>query len=120
METEEEKSPQQLVMEAIWTYAGWAIVILACVGAGVFIGHVRWGDATALRGKVEQYEKQVLTLKNERETLNTRIAKLTQERDVCQKAGSAAAAPAAGGGAAGGAAGAAAGGGAAPGGVVVE
>jgi predicted negative regulator of RcsB-dependent stress response len=113
METDEEKSPQQLVMEAIWTYAGWAIVILACIGAGVFIGHVRWGDATALRAKVDQYEKQVLTLKNERETLNTRIAKATQERDACQKAGAAGAA-AAGAAAAPGAAAAA------PGGVAVE
>jgi predicted negative regulator of RcsB-dependent stress response len=108
METDEEKTPQQLVMEAIWTYAGWTIVILACIGAGVFIGHVKWGDADALRQKVEQYEKQVLTLKNERETLNTRIAKLTQERDSCQKSG------------AGGGAAAPAGGGAAAGGVTVE
>ncbi|MGH7898772.1 MAG: hypothetical protein ACREQQ_12515 [Candidatus Binatia bacterium] len=102
METNEEKPPQQLVMEAIWTYTGWALVILACIGAGVFIGYTRWGDATALRTKVDQFEKQVLTLKNERETLNTRIAKLTQERDACQKAGAAgapaAAAPAAPGG----------------------
>ena len=95
MEADEEKTPQQLVIETIWTYAGWAIVIFACIGAGVFIGHLKWGDADALRVKVDQYEKQVLTLKNERETLNTRIAKLTQERDSCQKAGTAgAAAPA--------------------------
>ena len=96
MDTNEEKSPQQLVVETIWTYTGWTVVILACIGAGVFIGHVKWGDATQLRGKVEQYEKQVLTLKNERETLNTKIAKLTQERDACQKGGGAPA-PAAGG-----------------------
>jgi predicted negative regulator of RcsB-dependent stress response len=88
MESKDEKSPQQLVVETIWTYAGWAVVILACIGAGVFVGHVKWGDAQALRSKVEQYEKQVLTLKNERETLNTRIAKLTQERDSCQKSAS--------------------------------
>jgi predicted negative regulator of RcsB-dependent stress response len=92
MEADEEKTPQQLVIETIWTYAGWAIVIFACIGAGVFIGHVKWGDADALRVKVDQYEKQVLTLKNERETLNTRIAKLTQERDSCQKSGAPAAA----------------------------
>jgi hypothetical protein len=85
METNEEKTPQQLVMEAIWTYAGWAVVILACVGAGVFIGYTRWGDAAALRVKVDQFEKQVLTLKNERETLNTKIAKASQERDACLK-----------------------------------
>jgi predicted negative regulator of RcsB-dependent stress response len=109
METnDEEKSPQQLVVETIWTYTGYAVVILVCIGAGVFIGHVKWGDAAALRVKVTQYEKQVLTLKNERETLNTRIAKLTQERDACQKAGGA---PAAASGA---------GGPAATGGIVVE
>jgi hypothetical protein len=96
MDTNEEKSPQQLVVETIWTYTGWTVVILACIGAGVFIGHVRWGDATALRAKVEQYEKQVLTLKNERETLNTKIAKATQERDACMKGGGAPAAPAGG------------------------
>jgi len=95
MDTNEEKSPQQLVVETIWTYTGWTVVILACIGAGVFIGHVKWGDATQLRAKVEQYEKQVLTLKNERETLNTRIAKATQERDACMKGGGAPAAPAA-------------------------
>jgi len=94
METNEEKTPQQLVMEAIWTYAGWAVVIFACVGAGVFIGHVKWGDAAALRVKVDQYEKQVLTLKNERETLNTKIAKASQERDACLKGGGGAAASA--------------------------
>jgi predicted negative regulator of RcsB-dependent stress response len=99
MEADEEKTPQQLVIETIWTYAGWAIVIIACIGAGVFIGHLKWGDADALRVKVDQFEKQVLTLKNERETLNTRIAKLTQERDSCQKSGTAAA-PAGGGAAA--------------------
>jgi len=96
MDTNEEKSPQQLVVETIWTYTGWTVVILACIGAGVFIGYVRWGDATALRAKVQQFDKQVLTLKNERETLNTRIAKATQERDACLKGGGAPAAPAGG------------------------
>ena len=93
--TDEEKSPQQLVVETIWTYTGWTVVILACIGAGVFIGYQKWGDAPQLHKKVEQYEKQVLTLKNERETLNTKIAKLTSERDSCQKAGGGAPAPAA-------------------------
>lgn len=92
--SDEEKSPQQLVVDTIWTYAGWSIVILACIGAGVFIGHARWGDADALRAKVGRYEKQVLSLKNERETLNTRIAKLTQERDSCRTSIPAAAAAA--------------------------
>ena len=100
MDSNEEKSPQQLVVETIWTYTGWTVVILACIGAGVFIGHVKWGDSAALRVKVEQYENQVLALKNERETKNTTIAKLTQERDACQKAagaGGAGGAPATGG-----------------------
>jgi hypothetical protein len=91
METnEEEKSPQQFLLETIWTYTGWAVVLIACFGFGMFAGYVRWGDAPGLRLKVDQFEKQVMSLKNERETLNSRIAKATQERDACQKAGAAA------------------------------
>ena len=85
MDDKAEKSPQQLLVETIWTYTGWTVVIFACIGAGVWIGHVRWGDSAALRLKVDQYEKQLAALKNERETKNTMIAKLTQERDACQK-----------------------------------
>lgn len=86
MQSDEEKSPQHLVVDTLRTYAGWLLAILACMGAGVFMGHAKWGDADTLRAKVRQYEKQVLSLKNERETLNTRIAELTQERDTCRKA----------------------------------
>ena len=83
---EEEKSPQEQVKEAIWTYTGWAVIILACIGAGVFIGYEAWGDAPMLRRKVDQYEKQVLDLKNTREAMQTQIAMLTRDRNECQKA----------------------------------
>jgi hypothetical protein len=92
MDNNDEKSSQQLLVETIWTYTGWTVVIFACIGAGVFIGHVKWGDAAALRVRVDQYEKQVLALRTERDTI---IAKLTQERDACQKAAFGASAPAA-------------------------
>jgi hypothetical protein len=93
MDNTDEKSRRQLLVEIIWTYTGWTVVIFACIGAGVFIGHVKWGDAAALRVRVDQYEKQVLALRSERDTM---IAKLTQERDACRKAGlSGAPAPAA-------------------------
>jgi hypothetical protein len=83
MDTNDEESSQQLLVETIWTYTGWTVVIFACIGAGIFIGHVKWGDAAALRVRVDQYEQQVVALRNERDTM---IAKLTQERDACQKA----------------------------------
>jgi predicted negative regulator of RcsB-dependent stress response len=86
MDDKAEKSSQQVLVETIWTYTGWTVVIFACIGAGVWIGHMRWGDSTALRLKVDQYEKQFTALKNERDAV---IAKLTQERDACQKAASA-------------------------------
>ena len=93
-ETEEEKSPQQFVMETIWTYTGWAMVLLACIGAGFYIGYLRWGDAPALKLRIDSLDKQVLSLKNDRETVNTRLAKATQERDECRNAaGKPAAAP---------------------------
>lgn len=83
---DEEKSPQQTVKEAIWTYTGWAVIILACIGAGVFIGYEAWGDAPHLRKRVDQLEKQVLELKNNRESLQTQVAMATRDRDECHKA----------------------------------
>jgi hypothetical protein len=96
-DAEEEKSPQQYVMETIWTYTGWAVVLLACIGAGFYIGYLRWGDAPALKLRVDSVEKQVMALKNERETLNTKLAKMTQERDECRNTASKTAGGAAGG-----------------------
>jgi hypothetical protein len=73
------------VKEVVWTYAGWALILLVCVGAGVFIGYTLWGDAASLKRDLDQTVEQVNTLKNERETLKSQLALVTRDKDACQK-----------------------------------
>ena len=81
-----EKTPQEQVKEAVWTYTGWVVIVLACIGAGVFVGYTMWGDAPRLRQEVSRLDKRVGDLKNERESLQTQIAMTTRDRDQCQQA----------------------------------
>jgi hypothetical protein len=73
------------VKEVIWTYTGWAVILLVCIGAGVFIGYMLWGDAVTLRSELNQQTEMVGTLKNERETLKSQLALATRDKDACQK-----------------------------------
>jgi len=91
------------VKEVVWTYTGWAVILLVCVGAGVFIGYELWGDALALRAELAKQTEMVGTLKNERETIKSQLALVTRDKEACQRTLSGVGA-AAGGGAPGGAA----------------
>jgi len=73
------------VKDVVWTYAGWAIILLICVGAGVFIGYTMWGDAAALKRDLNQSVEMVGTLKNERETLKSQVAKWKSDKEDCEK-----------------------------------
>ncbi len=73
------------VKEAIWTYTGWAVVLLICVGAGVFIGYELWGDARVLRDDLNKQTEMVNTLKNERETIKSQLALATRDKEACQR-----------------------------------
>jgi hypothetical protein len=73
------------VKDVVWTYAGWTILLLICVGAGVFIGYTMWGDASTLKRDLNQTVEQVNTLKNERETLKSQLALSTRDKELCQK-----------------------------------
>ncbi len=75
----------QEVKDVVWTYAGWAVILLICIGAGVFIGYTMWGDASTLKRDLDQTVEQVNTLKNERETLKSQLALATRDKDACQK-----------------------------------
>src|SRR5262249_31280146 len=91
------------VREVVWTYAGWAVVLLICIGAGVFIGYELWGNATSLQAELNDTKETVNRLKNERETIKSQLALATRDKEECQKTlsnvGTAAAAAKAGGGA---------------------
>ncbi|MEB2284391.1 MAG: hypothetical protein B6D46_13815 [Polyangiaceae bacterium UTPRO1] len=73
------------VKDVVWTYAGWTVIILICIGAGVFIGYTLWGNASSLQRELSAATEQVNSLKNERETLKSQLALCTRDKDVCQK-----------------------------------
>lgn len=73
------------VKDVVWTYAGWTVIILICIGAGVFIGYTLWGNASSLQRDLSAVTEQVNTLKNERETLKSQLALSTRDKEACQK-----------------------------------
>jgi len=73
------------VKDVVWTYAGWVVIILICIGAGVFLGYTMWGNAAALKKDLDASVEQVNTLKNERETLKSQLALATRDKDACNK-----------------------------------
>jgi hypothetical protein len=73
------------VQAVVWTYAGWVVIILICIGAGVFLGYTMWGDAATLNKDLNATVEQVNTLKNERETLKSQLALATRDKDACNK-----------------------------------
>ncbi len=73
------------VKDVVWTYAGWVVIILICIGAGVFIGYTLWGNAGTLQNDLKAATEQVNTLKNERETIKSQLALCTRDKEACQK-----------------------------------
>lgn len=73
------------VKDVVWTYTGWAVILLVCVGAGVFIGYELWGQASALQVELTKQTEMVNTLKNERETIKSQLALATRDKEACQR-----------------------------------
>ena len=73
------------VKEVVWTYAGWVVILLVCVGAGVFIGYELWGQASTLQAELNKQTEMVNTLKNERETIKSQLALATRDKEACQR-----------------------------------
>jgi predicted negative regulator of RcsB-dependent stress response len=73
------------VRDVVWTYTGWAVILLVCVGAGVFIGYELWGQAGALQAELTKQTEMVNTLKNERETIKSQLALATRDKEACQR-----------------------------------
>jgi hypothetical protein len=88
----EEKTPQQQVKEAVWWYTQVAVTLIAVLGAGFYVGYLRWGDAARLRKRVTQLEQNVVRLRNERENLGSQLALVTRDRDACRSTSDGAAA----------------------------
>ena len=83
--SEQEKTAQEELREAVWGWGQRAVVTLVLFGAGYLGGYFQWGDAAQLRLEKKQLEDQIVDLKNQRETLSTRIAREQRDKEVCRK-----------------------------------
>jgi len=73
------------VKEVVWTYTGWAVILIICIGAGVFIGYEMWGQATSLQAQLTEATETVNRLKNERETTKSQLALALRDKEACQR-----------------------------------
>ena len=82
---DKDQSAEQQLSDAIWGTASRVALAVALIGAGFFAGYYRWGDAVELREEVMVRQDRIVDLKNERETLSTRIARFQRDLEVCRK-----------------------------------
>ena len=82
---EQEKTAEEELREAVWSWGQTIVVTLVLLGAGYLGGYFQWGDAAELRTQKKQLEDQIVDLKNQRETLSTRIAREQRDKEVCRK-----------------------------------
>lgn len=92
-----DKTPQEELKEKLWQGATRLAVSAFLFGSGYTAAYLQFGDAIELREKVKQLKDRIVDLENERETMSTRMAKVTRDKEVCEKElkASKAAAPAA-------------------------
>ena len=82
---EEEKTAEEELKEAVWTWVQKAVVALVLFGSGIVAAYFAWGDAADLRQTTKELQDQIVDLKNQRETLNTRIAREARDKEVCNR-----------------------------------
>ncbi len=83
--SEHERTAEEQLNDAVWTWAGRIAIAAALIGAGWFGAYTQYGDATELRILAKTHEDRIVELENQRETISTRLAKETRDREVCQK-----------------------------------
>jgi hypothetical protein len=91
-----DKTPQEELKEKTWQAATRLAIAITLFGSGYTVGYLQYGDAVALRTQVKTLKDRIVDLENDRETMSTRMAKVTRDKEICEKAakaGAAAAAP---------------------------
>jgi outer membrane murein-binding lipoprotein Lpp len=82
---EKDQSAEKQLSDAIWGAVSKVVLAAALIGSGLFAGYYNWGHATELEQTVAERKDDIVKLKNERETLSTRIARFQRDLEVCQK-----------------------------------
>ncbi len=81
-----DRSAEDQLHDAVWTWVQRAVLAAVLFGAGLFSGYFRWGDAVEMRQNNRELQDVIVDLKNQRETLSTRISREQRDKEVCQKA----------------------------------
>ncbi|MFQ5351851.1 MAG: hypothetical protein ACE5D3_02120 [Candidatus Binatia bacterium] len=82
---EEGKSAEQELKDAVWTWTGRVVMAAVIFGAGFFAAWFRAKDYPEVVQKLAECNDTIVDLKNERETLSTRIAREARDKEVCRK-----------------------------------
>jgi hypothetical protein len=80
-----EKTAQEELRDAVWEWVQKTVVALVLFGSGILAAYFMWGDAADLRQHNKEQQDQIVDLKNQRETLNTRIAREARDKEVCNR-----------------------------------
>lgn len=88
--TDLSKTPQEELKEKIWQGATRIAIAGFLFGGGYTVGYLQYGDAVELRTQVKQKQDRIVDLENDRETMSTKLAKVTRDKEVCEKAAAAA------------------------------
>jgi cell division protein FtsB len=83
--TDLSKTPQEELKEKTWQAATRLAIAATLFGSGYTVGYIQYGDAVELRAAVKQKHDRIVDLENERETMSTRMAKLTRDKDISDK-----------------------------------
>ncbi len=83
--TDLSKTPQEELKEKIWQGATRLAIAATLFGGGYTVGYLQYGDAVELRSTVKQKQDRIVDLENDRETMSTRMAKVTRDKEICEK-----------------------------------
>lgn len=81
----DEAHAQEELNEAAWQWAGRLVVAAVLIGAGFFGGYMKWGNAPELAEQVAKQNDEIVRLKNARETMSTKLARVDRDKEVCER-----------------------------------
>jgi hypothetical protein len=81
----ESTSEQQQLQEKVWSFAQRGVILLVAVGAGLFLGYQRWGEADQLKERVTELGDRVTMREKERDTLKSQMAIVDRDKKELEK-----------------------------------
>ncbi|TFH24624.1 MAG: hypothetical protein E4H03_03150 [Myxococcales bacterium] len=82
---QDDKSAEEQLHDATWMWVQRTVVAAVLIGTGFVGAWFQYGDAVDLRQENKELQDTIVDLKNQRETLSTRIAREQSDKEVCQR-----------------------------------